>query len=430
VPDALVGAPAAGQSYIVFGQRSSPSTVDLADVGTTGNHQGTLLDTPFDGSSFGFSVAAGDVNGDGIPDAIVGDSGATAPPGEGFIVFGRRPSPERISTAGIGVSTGDTAGIVLLNQGGGPTPANGAAVLNTGDLDHDGADDVAMGAPFNTPGNFTTEGSVFTMLSRLALPETQTGPATDVTATSARLTGTVGTDPVTCVSASTPVTAHFELGTTTAYGTTTAPTTAGLGAGDVDVSGDASGLSAGTYHYRLVAECADGAQRFGADRAFDVPQAAPSGGGGGGGSSGSGGSGSSSSSSSSTTTTTPPTVVAPSTTTPATVTAQVVVASLARRLVVVRNGRALVTLRCNAPRGQKCRGRLTLSASGTLGRRSYAVPGGARRTIAVRLRASARGRIARSARGLRARATTVTRELGASATTKRSTTVVLRRLST
>lgn len=276
-PDALVGASDTGQAYIVFGQPAGTATVDLAQIGTTGNRQGTLIDTPFDQSTFGIAVSAGDVNGDGIPDAIVGDSGATVPPGEGYVVFGQRPSPERISTAGIGVTPGDRAGFVLLNPDGGPTPANGLAMLNTGDLDHDGADDVAMAAPFNSPHpdpGLAAEGSVFTVLSALVLPGATTGPATDITPTSARLTGTVGTDAVTCSSAGTPTTSHFELGPTTAYGTETPPATAGLNVGDVAAEADATGLSAGTYHYRLVAECADGGRRFGADRTFDVPNPA------------------------------------------------------------------------------------------------------------------------------------------------------------
>jgi hypothetical protein len=274
VPDALVGAPTFGQAYIVFGQPSGATTVDLAGVGKPGNRQGTLLDAPFSTSAFGIAVDAGDVNGDGIPDAIVGDSGTTSPPGEGYVVFGQRPPPERIATADIGVVPGNRLGFVLLNNGGGPTPANGFSMINAGDLDGDGAADVGMGAPFNSPHpspSLSAEGSAWTVLSALVLPGAVTGPATGITPSSARLTGTVGTDAVTCASAATPTVSHFEFGPTSAYGTDTPSVTAGLGVGDVAAAADVTGLAPDTYHYRLVAECADGARRFGADRTFTIP---------------------------------------------------------------------------------------------------------------------------------------------------------------
>ena len=72
--DVIVGASGANASYVVFAQASGfAANIDLSSLdGTTG----------FKLSGAGFSVnSAGDVNGDGIADLIVGDSAS-------YVVFG------------------------------------------------------------------------------------------------------------------------------------------------------------------------------------------------------------------------------------------------------------------------------------------------------------------------------------------------------
>jgi hypothetical protein len=89
---------------------------------------------------------------------------------------------------------------------------------------------------------------LITASAQAAVPTATTGNANSITQTSAKLNGTVKPN-------NENTTWHFELGTTTAYGTNTpeqgpiAP-----GAGNTDVSADAGSLAPGTvYHYRLVA---------------------------------------------------------------------------------------------------------------------------------------------------------------------------------
>ena len=94
-----------------------------------------------------------------------------------------------------------------------------------------------------------------------AAPSATTGAATGVTRTGATLNGTV--DP-----GGTATSWHFEYGTTEAYGLRSA-------GGDAEEPGPVSmavqGLSPGTtYHYRVVAENADGTDQ-GADRTFSTP---------------------------------------------------------------------------------------------------------------------------------------------------------------
>jgi hypothetical protein len=75
--DVIIGAPAAsrngkdssGMAYVVFGKgRDSTAPVDLAALGSSGFAMEGLA--PFD--YLGTSVAAGDVNGDGLTDVVVG----------------------------------------------------------------------------------------------------------------------------------------------------------------------------------------------------------------------------------------------------------------------------------------------------------------------------------------------------------------------
>jgi hypothetical protein len=69
---------------------------------------------------------------------------------------------------------------------------------------------------------------------------------------------------------------HFEYGTDTTYGTSTASTDAGAGVGDQPVTADLTGLTAGTtYHFRLVADNGTGGVQHGADAVFSTAPGTP-----------------------------------------------------------------------------------------------------------------------------------------------------------
>lgn len=89
-----------------------------------------------------------------------------------------------------------------------------------------------------------------------AVPQAKTGSATNVTESgtglAATLNGTVNPDGLT-------TTYHFDYGTTTAYGSSTAPTSVPAGTADVPAIASLAKLSASsTYHFRLVAVNANG----------------------------------------------------------------------------------------------------------------------------------------------------------------------------
>ena len=115
----------------------------------------------------------------------------------------------------------------------------------------------------NSAGTARGADGIFTTSSA---PAVVTGPATNVTVTSATLNGSV--DPN-----GRATTWYFEYGTSTGYGSKTAAKNAGAGTSTTAVSAPVSSLTRGrVYHYRLVATSDAGTTR-GADQTFSTTAA-------------------------------------------------------------------------------------------------------------------------------------------------------------
>src|SRR2546423_945246 len=83
------GRAGAGSAYVVFG-KTTTAAVDLAALGS----QGYRIDGAASGDAAGGSVAgAGDVNGDGTADVVVGagsaDNNGRSTSGSAYVVFGK-----------------------------------------------------------------------------------------------------------------------------------------------------------------------------------------------------------------------------------------------------------------------------------------------------------------------------------------------------
>ena len=98
---------------------------------------------------------------------------------------------------------------------------------------------------------------VFTGSALAAGPSASTGPTTSTGATTATVTGSVNPGGA-------ATTWYVEYGTSTSYGSKTAPVGAGSGTSTSSVSAKLSGLTDGTtYHYRLVATSSAGTSHGG-----------------------------------------------------------------------------------------------------------------------------------------------------------------------
>src|SRR5947208_3589376 len=125
-PDAVVGAPfasppsqqpgwRAGEVYVLLGRAGGARQVDLR----TPDRSAIRIEGAYVDGSFGASVAgAGDVNGDGLADVVVGAPTAGDCGGSGagrvYVIYGRR------SSATIDVTYGNFGGFELDARCGGP----------------------------------------------------------------------------------------------------------------------------------------------------------------------------------------------------------------------------------------------------------------------------------------------------------------------
>lgn len=159
ITDFAIGAPnaapggktAAGRVYIVFGG-SNVSSVNLANLTSA---QGIIIDGEQANDNLGSAITAGDINGDGKNDIIIGaptSLSATQRYGKVYVVFGPLQNP--INLAGLNGSNGFViSGLGLFDRLG--------SSLSVGDINDDGIFDLLIGAPTASGGNVSLSGQLY-----------------------------------------------------------------------------------------------------------------------------------------------------------------------------------------------------------------------------------------------------------------------------
>jgi hypothetical protein len=153
----------AGESYVVFGSTQGfPAVVPLASLFPAGGGDGSrgFVLAGIDVHDYsGWPVsAAGDVNGDGIDDLIIGAKAATTDtrryPGESYVVFGSTQGfPAVLPLAGLFPAGGGDGSVGFVLTGIDEYDFSGGSVSAAGDVNGDGIGDLIVGADGGSPGD-------------------------------------------------------------------------------------------------------------------------------------------------------------------------------------------------------------------------------------------------------------------------------------
>src|SRR5262249_42797984 len=147
--DVLIGAPNAdvngrwssGVGYVVYGNALG-ANLDLANFDSS---HGFRIIGDF---TAGYSVsAAGDVNGDGVTDLLIGapenDVGGVYSSGSTYLVYGNNPGAD-VDLANLTPGRG-------IRIDGAAASETGFSVASAGDINGDGLADLVIGAPHESP---------------------------------------------------------------------------------------------------------------------------------------------------------------------------------------------------------------------------------------------------------------------------------------
>ena len=138
-----------GASFVVFG-KTNTAAVELSDIKT--GVGGFVISGINSGDNNGVSVNnAGDVNGDGLDDLIVGNqfdnpNNVGTGTGSSFVVFGKaNTTAVNLSAIEAGSGGGFSINVIDAND------RAGISVSSAGDINGDGLDDLIVGADYSDP---------------------------------------------------------------------------------------------------------------------------------------------------------------------------------------------------------------------------------------------------------------------------------------
>ena len=160
--DIIVGAEGAaggtGAAYVIFGKASGFADINLGSLAAADGFKITGAEV---GDNAGIGVSsAGDVNGDGYDDIIVGAPGAGATDsGAAYVIFGKASGFADIDLTSLSAADG------FKITGGAATDLAGRSVSSAGDVNGDGFDDILVGAYLNDAGG-TNAGAAYVIFGK------------------------------------------------------------------------------------------------------------------------------------------------------------------------------------------------------------------------------------------------------------------------
>ena len=171
-----LGTTASGVSYVVFGKNDNTTAVALSNIG----NNGFVINGVGSGDRSGISVStAGDVNGDGLDDLIVGADGVGTSSGASYVVFGKSDNTTTVELSNIDNAT-NTDGFVI--NGASANDQSGISVSSAGDVNGDGFDDLIVGARYSDL-NDTDSGASYVVFGKLDGSAVELGEIDDATNT-------------------------------------------------------------------------------------------------------------------------------------------------------------------------------------------------------------------------------------------------------
>ena len=144
----------AGSTFMIFGEHlaTRPAQLDLFDFDNPSSDTseiGLRLVGAANNDEAGFAVSsAGDVDGDGFNDILIGAPGANNDTGATYLLFSDflQSQSSDISLSHLGLNSyGQSNGITITGRA--LDDRSGAAVSGAGDVDNDGIPDILIGAP-------------------------------------------------------------------------------------------------------------------------------------------------------------------------------------------------------------------------------------------------------------------------------------------